>query len=256
MKQRDPFFSTMWTIIYMLLTNYRSYLVTLGKKDYKSSQWKNESETLQKIAHPFPEDFLAETDAAFKKSYSILCAFEVLNVDNLNKQQSNLVNLFETSIRVLANFYGAEQVDELQGKKSKVDAIIDKDEVMKDLSGFLLDSKDAFQCHNKKTNQAAADLKEKLTKEKKAADKIKKMVETFIDENSFTNPVWYCIMVNKHEKKALYPNMMSLLKLCVIIPSSTAERGFSGVKLLESKYAAQYIRYFNANLSVWRLTYL
>ena len=53
-----------------------------------------------------------------------------------------------------------------------------------------------------------------------------------IDENSFTNPVWYCIMVNKHETKALYPNMMSLLELCVIIPSSTAECGFSGVKLL------------------------
>ena len=141
----------MRTIIYMLLTNYRSYLVRLGKKDYKSSQWKNESETLQKIAHPFPEDFLAETDVAFKKSYSILCAFEVLNVDNLNKQQSNLVNLFETkSIWVLANFYGTEQVDEFQGKKSKVDAIIDKEEVMKDLSGFLLDSKDALQCHNKK----------------------------------------------------------------------------------------------------------
>ena len=81
-----------------------------------------------------------------------------------------------------------------------------------------------------KTNQAAADLKEKLTKEKKAADKIKNMVETFIDENSFTNPVWYCIMVNKHETKARYPNM-SLLELCVIIPSSTAERAFSGVKL-------------------------
>ena len=30
------------------------------------------------------------------------------------------------------------------GQKSKVDAIIDKEEVMKDLSGFLLDSKDAF----------------------------------------------------------------------------------------------------------------
>ena len=113
-----------------------------------------------------------------------------------------------------------------------------------------------FNVTTKKKNQAAADLKEKLTKEKKAADKIKKMFETFIDENSFTNPVWYCIMVNKHETKALYPNMMSLLELCAIILSSTAERGISGVKLLESKYAAQYTRYFNANLSVWRLTYL
>ena len=112
-----------------------------------------------------------------------------------------------------------------------------------------------FNVTTKKTNQAAADLKEKLTKEKKAADKIKKMFETFIDENSFHDPVWYCIMVNKHETKALYPNMMSLLEFCVIIPSSTAERGISGVKLLESKYAAQYTRYFNANLSVWRLTY-
>ena len=120
-----------------------------------------------------------------------------------------------------------------------------------------------YQCHNKKkTNQAAADLKEKLTKEKTTADKIKKTVETFTDENSFTNPVWYCIMVNKHEAKGLYPNIMSLLELCDTIPSSMpkVERGFSGgeitLYMLESKYAAQYTRYFNANLSVWRLAYL
>ena len=85
-----------------------------------------------------------------------------------------------------------------------------------------------------KTNQAAADLKEKLTKEKKTADKIKKMVETFIDKNYFTIPIWYYIMVNMHQAKVLYPNMMSLLELCVIIPSSTAEveHGFSVMKLL------------------------
>ena len=74
-------------------------------------------------------------------------------MDNL-KQQNNLVNLFETSIQVLANFYSAEQVDEFQGKESKVDAIIDKEEVMKELANFLLDSKDASQdasqCHNNK----------------------------------------------------------------------------------------------------------
>ena len=91
-----------------------------------------------------------------------------------------------------------------------------------------------FNVTTKKTNQAAADLKVKLTKEKKAADKTKKMAESFIDENSFTNPIRYCVMVNKHEAKALYPNIMSLLELCVIIPSSTAEveHGFSGMKLL------------------------
>ena len=70
-----------------------------------------------------------------------------------------------------------------------------------------------------KTNQAATDLKERLKKEKNTVDKIKKMVETFIDKISFTIPIWYCIMVNKHEAKVLYPNMMSLLELCVIIPS-------------------------------------
>ena len=80
----------------------------------------------QKIARPFPKDFLAEIDVAFKKSYNILCAFQVLNVDNL-KQQSNLVDLFETSIWVLGNFYGTEQVDEFQGKESKADAIIDNE---------------------------------------------------------------------------------------------------------------------------------
>ena len=187
---------------------------------------------LQKIACQFHEDFLAEIDVAFKKSDNILCAFEVLNVDNLNKQQTNLVNLFEPSIRVLANFYGTEQVDKFQGKESKVDVIIDKEEVMKELSGFLLDSKNAFQCHNKEMNQAAAELKEKLTKEKYSTDKINKMVETFIDENSFTIPICYHVMVNKHEAKALYPNMVSLLELCVIIPLTVEIGcGFSVMKL-------------------------
>ena len=59
-------------------------------------------------------------------------------MDNL-KQQSNLVNLFETNIWVLGNFYGTEQVDEFQGKESKVDAIIDKEQVMKDRSIRLSD---------------------------------------------------------------------------------------------------------------------
>ena len=90
-----------------------------------------------------------------------------------------------------------------------------------------------------KTNQAAADLKEKLMKEW-TVDKIKQMFETFIDKISFTIPIWYCIMVNKHEAKALYPNMMSLLELCVIIPSSTAEveRGFSAMKLFCTRLRA------------------
>ena len=66
------------------------------------------------------------------------------------------------------------------------------------------------------------------------------MVETLIDKNSFTNPIWYCIMVNKHEAKVFHPNIMSLLELCVIIPSSTAEveRGFSVMKLLCTRLRA------------------
>ena len=98
---------------------------------------------LQKLAFLILKDFLTEINLALKKSNSILHAFEVLTVDNL-KQQNNLVYLFETSIRVLANFYGAEQVDEFQGKESKVHVIIDKEEVMKELSNFLLDSNDTM----------------------------------------------------------------------------------------------------------------
>ena len=104
------------------------------------------------MAQIIHEQFLAEIDVAFKKS-NILCALEVIDVDNLNKHQSDLVNLFESNIRVLTNFYGTEQVDEFQGKESKVDTIIDKDEVIKELSDFLLDYKDAFQCHNNNNNK-------------------------------------------------------------------------------------------------------
>ena len=74
-------------------------------------------------------------------------------------------------------------------------------------------------------------MKEKLANVKKSTEKIKKMVETFIDENSFT--IWYHIMANKNEAKGLYPNMMSLLELRINIPSSTVEveRGCSVMKL-------------------------
>ena len=37
-----------------------------------------------------------------------------------------------------------------KGKESKVDAIIDKEEIMKELSNFLLNSKDVSQCYNEK----------------------------------------------------------------------------------------------------------
>ena len=57
-----------------------------------------------------------------------------------------------------------------KGKESKVDAIIDKEEIMKELSNFLLNSKDVSQCYNEKKDQASAELKEKLTKEKKGAE--------------------------------------------------------------------------------------
>ena len=137
---------------YLNVADQRSELSrsTWEKGQKKLTTEERKQNFLQKIARPFPEDFLVETDVAFKKSNNTLCVFEVLNVDNLNKQQSDLVNLFEISIQVLVNFYGTEQVDEFQGKEPKVDAIIDKKEVMKDLSDFPLDSKDAFQCHNQK----------------------------------------------------------------------------------------------------------
>ena len=62
---------------------------------------------------------------------------------------------------------------------------------------------------------------------------IKKIVETFIDENYFTILIWYHIILNKYESKAFYPKMMSLLELCVIILSSKAEveSVFSVIKL-------------------------
>ena len=41
-----------------------------------------------------------------------------------------------------------------------------------------------------KANQAAVDLKEKLTKEKKTAAKIKKMVETFLLPFRFGIALW------------------------------------------------------------------
>ena len=59
------------------------------------------------------------------------------------------------------------------------------------------------------------------------------MADMIIDENSFTVPICFRIMVNEHEAKALYLNMISHSELCVFIPSSMAddERGFSDFQI-------------------------
>ena len=72
---------------------------------------------------------------------------------------------------------------------------------MKELSDFLLVSKDAFQRHKKITNQTAAKLKKSP---KKNVDQIKRIAEIFIDQNSFNVPMSFRIMVTKHEVIALY----------------------------------------------------
>ena len=90
-----------------------------GKRITKAHNRKTKTKLFTKITCLFVEDFLGEIDVAFKKSDNILCTFEILNVDNLKKQQSDLVNLFEPSTRVFANFYGTKQVDEFQRKGIK-----------------------------------------------------------------------------------------------------------------------------------------
>ena len=85
---------------YLHVADQRSELsrLTRQKQLQKLSMEERKQNFLQKTAHPFLEELLAETDVVFRKTGNILCAFEVLNADNLNKQQSNLVNLFEPSI--------------------------------------------------------------------------------------------------------------------------------------------------------------
>ena len=52
----------MQAIIYMLLTNDRSYLIRLGEKDYKSSQQKNENKTFyKKLLTHSPKIFLQKS---------------------------------------------------------------------------------------------------------------------------------------------------------------------------------------------------
>ena len=101
-KLRDPFFSTNY------LDNYL-HVADQGSELSHSTQ-ANELERLkiqelrQKTACLFLEDFLVEINVAFTKSDDILCAFEVLNVDNCNKQQINLFNPFELSIQINVAF--------------------------------------------------------------------------------------------------------------------------------------------------------
>ena len=59
---------------------------------------------------------------------------------------------------------------------------------MEELSDFLLDSKRCFSVSQQKNELGCCAVTE-MKKEKKGADKIKKMVEKFIDENSFTIPI-------------------------------------------------------------------
>ena len=68
---------------------------------------------------------------------------------------------------------------------------------------------------------------------------IKEIVETFIDENLFTIPIWFHFMFNEHEAKALHPNGMSLFEVIFIILSSTSEIECDKTSWNTLKYAAK-----------------
>ena len=63
------------------------------------------------------------------------------------------MNFFKPSMQVLNNFYGNRQLNEFQGKETKVNVIIGRAKVMKELSDSLEDSKNALECPNKKPKQ-------------------------------------------------------------------------------------------------------
>ena len=67
-------------------------------------------ELRQKAACLFLEDFLVEINVAFRKSDDILCAFEVLNAYNRNKQHINLFNPFELSIQINVAFMKSDGI--------------------------------------------------------------------------------------------------------------------------------------------------
>ena len=110
---------------------------------------------------------------------------------------------------------------------------------MTNLSIFL--KQDIFESHKKELQTKTVAYKKIFAKKKQSANVVGEKLKNFIAINKFTIADWFKTLSDaKYNGKTLYPNMMILLELILIMPSSTAEveRSFSVMKLLCTRLRA------------------
>ena len=141
---------------------------TRGKGSQKLTTEKRKRNFLQKSLAYSSKIFLEKSMQPLRKAITFYVLLKYLMWITLTHNKAiQLISLNE-ALESLPTFMEQNRWMNFKGKESKVDAIIDKEEIMKELSNFLLNSKDVSQCYNEKKDQSSAELKVKLTKEKSA----------------------------------------------------------------------------------------
>ena len=129
----------------------------------------------------------------------------------------------------------------LRERSTTVEKIIDVQSLNDEPDNFLETLKDIFQSHKKELQTKTVAYKKNLCKEKTSANVVEENLKNFIFVNEFTIAGWFKTLSDgEYNGKTLYPNMMILLELILIMPSSTAEveQGFSVMKLLCTRVRA------------------
>lgn len=170
------------------------------------------AEFKKNFVYPFVEDFKKELKIAFEvKEDSPLAAFDVFVLDKKshNAFQSDLV---EKKWSSLISYYGEKKIDKFQNNITESEPIINKMEAKIELKLFEREIEETRLTFDIEKMENAKILLRKNEKEKANLCLERKI--TPVD------------MINIMERKATiwceFPNLMKLLTLSVIIPSSTA----------------------------------
>lgn len=191
----------------------------------------------KETAVPFIQEFVEEVNSAFDVPDPVLCAFQSLNPGDFAKGVVSDKDVHPASAQLdtLFTFYGNTVTDVHDGEHTAAGPILVSNSTVDqklELEEFCRAVKVAVNAADKDILEKAAHLRDELTA-KKALD-IELQITTFIDKNRLTSAQLFKSIKQLGTCEELFPNLMILLNLASIIPSSTAEveRGFSLMNLL------------------------
>lgn len=175
--------------------------------------------------YSFLERLIEEINKALEEASEILVAYDVFNPENKNRES----NLYcEEKFLILANHYGKEIIDELNGDVKQGAPLISINEQKEEGSYFNVEFNEEFQ-----------ELKKEVTEEanrkfRNHQLKREEMEGYITDNRPLAEDIYSAMCLNGCRLR--YPETMKLFKFALLIPPSTAnvERGFSTMNLLMS----------------------